>query len=288
MLTWFVVRFAHHLPATSVARPPLPRAPSPPHTPFVRSLSPCSTCALLTPLCSQFDIDKTQDLDEGQAMQLLEARGEVHTFLELRKEFEIMDADQNRRVNFLEFSTYAFHKSWVDLHTWADAAAYEAAMKAVANAAAKRDAAEAAVKAVKDREDKKAADRAAELEAEAKLTGVAGMACFFKRKAEGTQDETKSNEQIIKEQAALRKQKREAKKAQAEAAALAEEAKKGDPEAAKKKIEEQKAEALAKEEAEAKAKKDAERARRQAFKERMNAGVFGGAAKKDEAKGDDA
>jgi len=219
----------------------------------------------------KFDIDKTDELDEGQAMQLLEARGEVHTFLELRREFEAMDADKNRKINFLEFATYAYKKSWVELHTWADAAQYEAAMKAVAAAAAKRDAAEAAIQAVKEREEKKAAERAAELEAEAKLTGVAGMAAFFKRQAESTQDETKTNEQIIKEQAALRKQKREAKKAQAEAARLAEEAKKGDPEEAKRKIEEQKAEAEAKAKAEADAKKAEERARRQAFKEKMNA-----------------
>ena len=58
-------------------------------------------------------------------------------------------------------------------------------------------------------------DRAAKQEAEAKETRGAAEAkakeadeaCFFKRL-----DETKSNEQIIKEQAALRKQKREAKK----------------------------------------------------------------------------
>ena len=218
-----------------------------------------------------FDLDKTDELDEAQAMQLLEARGDVHTFRELRKQFDEMDADKNRAINFLEFATYAFNKNWVELHTWADAAAYEAAMKAVAAAAAKREAAEAAVQAVKKREENKAAQRAKELEEEAKLKGVAGMAAFFKRQAEGTQDKTKSNEEIIKEQAALRKQKREAKKAQAEAAKLAEEAKKGDPEAAKKEIEKQKAEADAKAAAEAAAKKEAERARRQAFKEKMNA-----------------
>jgi hypothetical protein len=53
--------------------------------------------------------------------------------------------------------------------------------------------------------------KAEEIEKESHLSGVKGRAAFFKRQAENTGDITKSNEQRIKEEAARRKELREAK-----------------------------------------------------------------------------
>lgn len=66
---------------------------------------------------------------------------------------------------------------------------------------------ELAKQALIDKEIKKAE----EIEAESHLSGVKGRAAFFKRQAENTGDVTKSNEQRIKEEAARRKDLREAK-----------------------------------------------------------------------------
>ena len=54
-------------------------------------------------------------------------------------------------------------------------------------------------------EELAAQQRAERLEKEAKLTGVAGAAAFFARKAEESGDATKTNQQKITEEAARRK-----------------------------------------------------------------------------------
>lgn len=203
-------------------------------------------------------------------MMLLEARGETRTFRELRALIVQMDCDRNHKLNFLEWCTCHYDKDWEVLHTFTDQAAFDRAMEAVKRAKIEQEAARKVIADAAIEEERKAAERAAELEAEAKLTGVAGAAAFFSRQIEGASDATKTNEQIIKEAAARRKVLREAKAAEKKAKEDAE-----NSHCTREQAEAQMAEAKAAADAEAakiaEEAKEAERARRAAFKAKMNA-----------------
>jgi len=64
----------------------------------------------------QFDSKKRGELEDDEAMRLLEHRGETKTVKELRQMFHKMDLDGNHKLGFLELCCAMFGKSWETLH----------------------------------------------------------------------------------------------------------------------------------------------------------------------------
>jgi len=64
----------------------------------------------------KFDGRKVGELQEDEALRLLEYRGETKRFVELRQMVQDMDYDNNRELSFLEWSCAYFGKSWRVLH----------------------------------------------------------------------------------------------------------------------------------------------------------------------------
>lgn len=220
----------------------------------------------------RFDKTKTGNLEMDQAMMLLEYRGETKTVKELKNMITGLDADSSGKLSFLEWCCGYYEKSWVDLHEFTDTKAYETAMEAVHAARNAQDLARKAMEDAKAREEEAARQRAEELEAESKLTGVSGAAAFFKRQM--VSDSTEDNMAKIKADAARRKALREARIAEKQRLAEAEN-KKLSAEEAMRAIEEQKleqarikAEEDAKVKAEQKAKRDAFKAKQRAMFEK--------------------
>lgn len=162
----------------------------------------------------KYDISKTGELDEHEAMMLLEHRELATTAVALRALLVEIDKDQSHSLSFLEYCCFWFKKSYDDLNDFVDEEARARAMAEAMAAGEKAKAAEEAIEAAKLAEEQKALQRAAEIEAESKLTGVAGAAAFFKRQAENNSDATMTNAEKITAEAARRKELREAKKAQ--------------------------------------------------------------------------
>ncbi len=160
------------------------------------------------------DIKKEGQLDEHEALMLLEHRDMAHTATELRTLLAQIDKDKDRHVNFLEWCCFFFKKDWDELNCFVDEEARAAALAEAMAAGLKAKAAEEAIAEAKRREEEKAAAHAKELEDEAKLTGVKGAAAFFKRAGTNTGDSTLSNKDRITQEAARRRELREAKKAQ--------------------------------------------------------------------------
>jgi hypothetical protein len=144
-------------------------------------------------------------------MQLLEHRGETKTFRELREMVAAMDINSDHMLSFLEWSCAVYKKDYALLDDFTDAAAREAALAQLKVASEARARVLADMQAAKDAEEERLRLEAEEIERESQLTGVAGKAAFFKRRATvvGT-DTTKSNEEKIKAEAKLRKELREA------------------------------------------------------------------------------
>jgi hypothetical protein len=65
----------------------------------------------------KFDSRSQGELEEDEAMRLLESRNETKTFKELREMVADIDLDKNRKLSFLEWACAIFKKSWVTLHT---------------------------------------------------------------------------------------------------------------------------------------------------------------------------
>jgi len=65
----------------------------------------------------QFDTSESGELEEDQALRLLEMRGETKTFKEMRAMVAEIDLDRNRKLSFLEWCCAVFKKSWQVLHT---------------------------------------------------------------------------------------------------------------------------------------------------------------------------
>jgi hypothetical protein len=215
------------------------------------------------------NLTKSGELDEHEAMMLLEHRGCAKTAVELRALLTDIDKDQSHSVNFLEWLCFWFKKSYDDLNDFVDEDARD---RAYAEAAAAGEAAQIAqekIEAAKLAEEEAARKRAEEIEAESKLTGVAGATAFFKRAALDSADKGLTNEEKIKAEAARRKELREAKKAQAaalEAALKQQSAADVAKELVKEKTRVAAAEAAAEAERQAK-----EKAERKARKEALNA-----------------
>jgi len=64
-----------------------------------------------------FDKQVQGELEEDQAMHLLESRNQTKTFRELRSMVAEIDLDQNRKLSFLEWACAIFSKSWQELHS---------------------------------------------------------------------------------------------------------------------------------------------------------------------------
>lgn len=225
----------------------------------------------------KFDHRNQGELEENEAMQLLEFRGNTHTFRELRQFVQEMDLDNNHNLSFIEYSCAIYSLDYFSLNDFADEESRLAAMAAIQEAQKARQEILEAMERRKREEEEKARKEAEEIEAEKKLTGVAGKAAFFKRAAMNAgKDETKSNEQLIKEAAAHRRKLKEAKAAEEAAAAAAIEMKSPEQvaaEVARLKLEND--EKLAAEKAAADKKEKEERAARKAA---INAKFSGGSS----------
>jgi len=159
----------------------------------------------------KFDRNNNGELEENEAMQLLEFRGHTKTFRELREMVVEMDLDHNHKLSFLEYACAIYKLDYFSLNDFVDEEARQAALKAIAEAKAKREEVLKRMEAMKIAEEEKKAQEEAEIEAEKQLTGVASKKAFFARAAKNAgADTTKTNEQKIKEEAAQRRQLREA------------------------------------------------------------------------------
>ena len=181
------------------------------------------------------------ELEEDQAMRLLESRGEAHTLKEIRAMVESIDLDQNHKLSFLEWACAIFKKSWVDLHSdiavevvvgesaeelaarqkglEAAGAGAEADVALAATAAEKEEVAkkEAALKAKLEADDMSKLQRKADIARAKKGPGAKDKAKMFGMMAEGETGMTV--EEQVKAAAKQRREEKAAKKAAAEAAA---------------------------------------------------------------------
>jgi len=91
--------------------------------------------AILRQQFDLFDSSHLGELQEDEALQLMEHRGETKTFKELRKMISGYDLDHNHKLGFLELACVLFGKSWTDLHSPSgDASQVEALTKLSAQA----------------------------------------------------------------------------------------------------------------------------------------------------------
>jgi len=225
----------------------------------------------LTILRQQFDLfdsHKLGELQEDEALQLMEHRGETKTFKELRKMISGYDLDHNHKLGFLELACVLFGKSWADLHSASgDASQVEALTKLsaqagqyLAEASAELDKfanmnqeQQAAANKAKE-EAFRAAQEQAHLEAELEhkrheeeekkkseddkkaaalgQKGVKGAGAKFLYAALNTHDTTADNAARIKKEAAEKKAKKEAEQKAATAKAAAEKSEREAKEAA--------------------------------------------------------
>jgi len=159
----------------------------------------------------KFDPKLTGEISEREAAMMFEKRGSVKTATEIRSIVEAMDTNKDHKLNFVEWCCAYFKKDFAELNNFVDETARESAIKEAMIFGKQAKQVEEEIEKARLNKEVQAQLRAAAIERESKLTGVMGMKAFFARKAEGTVDCTKTNEQQIKEEAARRKALREAK-----------------------------------------------------------------------------
>ena len=120
----------------------------------------------------KFDRNNNGELEENEAMQLLEFRGHTKTFRELREMVVEMDLDHNHKLSFLEYACAIYKLDYFSLNDFVDEEARQAALKAIAEAKAKREEVLKRMEAMKIAEEEKKAQEEAEIEAEKQLTGM--------------------------------------------------------------------------------------------------------------------
>jgi len=192
---------------------------------------------------SAFDGRKQGELEEHEALRLLESRNSTKTFRELREMVADIDLDHNRKLSFLEWACAIFNKSWQKLHeasvdpeelakalalsNQAEAELAKAALSLAEKEEEERKAAEfakmtdeqkivaleqerlhreaVAAKKAKDEHEKKEAEekRLRELG----QAGVKGRAAAFHYAGTDTVDQTRLNQLKITEDARNRKEK---------------------------------------------------------------------------------
>jgi hypothetical protein len=214
---------------------------------------------------NKFDKRAKGELEEDEAMMLLEARNSTKTFTELRAMVAEIDYDKNRRLSFLEWCCAIYNKDWKTLHSPSvdpeeikqalelQAQAEEQLNKAAAqwelsqredeekkfqSSLANMNAEQAA--AAKSQHERELADRDAAIKAKKEAeqaakkaalaqAGVKGAAAKFHYAAKDTADTTMDNASRIKAEAAGRKEK---KRLEAENVVAAQAAEKAEREAA--------------------------------------------------------
>ena len=159
----------------------------------------------------KLDVNNKGELDEHEAMMMFERRGSIKTARELRQLVMVMDQNSNHKLSLLEWLCAHFGKSFADLNDFVDQEARERALVEAMKAGEEAKKAEEEIQRAEAQKELQASLRAAALERESKLTGVAGMRAFFARQVESAGDSTKTNEQQIKEEFLRRKNLREAK-----------------------------------------------------------------------------
>jgi len=224
----------------------------------------------------KFDLKRQGELEEDEALHLLEFRGETKTASELRKLIADIDIDKNRKLSFLEFACAVLGRSWQTLHEpvgdpdslleleklkiqaeehknqseserEAKRLEEEKALNSYLQKSVEKDLAiqkhtelEASIRKKKEEEEKKKLEEEEKRKHDVSKGGVKGRAAMFDYTAHDTADPTSKNAEQIKAEAASRKAKAQSehdlKKAEDEARKAEEEAKKAAD--AKKKAEE--------------------------------------------------
>jgi len=151
------------------------------------------------------------ELQEDEALRLLESRKETKRFVELRDMIKEMDFDGNRQLSFLEWACAYFSKSWKVLHTPSSNQAEIDKAIAKMREAEEREAL-AKVKIAEDERIKKELEEKRALDHQ--QTGIKGAAMKFHYKQLDNTDQTQLNADRIKTQAAARIAKRDKLKAE--------------------------------------------------------------------------
>ena len=79
----------------------------------------------------KFDRSNTGELEENEALQLLEYRGDTRTFRELRTLVAEMDLDNNHKISFVEYACAIYRLDYFSLNDFADEEARQAALKVI-------------------------------------------------------------------------------------------------------------------------------------------------------------
>lgn len=202
----------------------------------------------ISKLQQQFDKEDSKhrgELEDDEALRLLEARGETKTVKEFRKMFHKLDLDGNHKLGFLELCCTMHNKSWEALHAvggdptqvenlknLASQAAMhlqkqeeelkklssmsvEAKQKSDHAAAVLQKAAEEKAKVdaefaeKKRQQDEKHKQEEEKKQAQLNQGGAKGKAAMFQFAAAATADTTKDNAERIKQERAEAKAKKE-------------------------------------------------------------------------------
>jgi len=171
----------------------------------------------------KFDSRGVGELQEDEAMRLLEYRGETKRFVELRQMVQDMDFDQNRELSMLEWACAYYNKSWKVLHTPSiNQEEVDKAMSKLRQAMQKEvEAGEKARKLAHEKElaAEKERKRLEELERKKReedqirqqqtnAQGIRGVTAKFHYAANDTVDQTRSNEEKIKAEASARREQK--------------------------------------------------------------------------------
>jgi hypothetical protein len=138
------------------------------------------------------------ELEYGEVLRMLEMRGTVMTASELMGMVGNMDHDRNGRITFLEWCCTFYMRSYDEMFVYTDEESRQEALEAALKFSEEAITAEKEIERAKKQKELQAQLRAAALERESKLTGVAGMKAFFARAAsEGCVNTSTTNEHQV-------------------------------------------------------------------------------------------
>jgi hypothetical protein len=128
----------------------------------------------------RFDMNGDGELEENNAMRLLESRGETKTAAELRAMLAEMDKNNNHKLSFLEWCCALYNKSFDETNNFVNEDELAKAMDEIRIASERAAQVEAAIRKAKEDEEAAAARRAEELERESKLVDIeSSNFCIF-------------------------------------------------------------------------------------------------------------
>jgi hypothetical protein len=125
----------------------------------------------------KYDYSKSGELEENEALMLLEARGDTKTVIEMRETFARIDINHNHKLSFLEWLCYIFDKDFTETNTFQDNEARAAAMDQARRAGDHARQLEEAEQKRKAEEEEEARRRAEELERESQLVCLLLLTC---------------------------------------------------------------------------------------------------------------